>query len=87
MGILSTVFSVIMGIVSIIALIVFFRLASDIKETKEYVAKIQKYLKGYAMHNDIGIFYKCPDCDRTFEARRIGENICYHCKDKKKVST
>ena len=86
MVILSSVFSVILGIVSIIALIVFFKLASNIKETTESVAKIERYLKGYAMHNDIGIFYKCPDCDRIFEARRIGDNTCYRCKEKKKVS-
>ena len=68
--------AVITVIVSIIALIVFFTMSSNIAAMQKDIRQIEKYIRGYAKENGYGILYTCSTCKKTFEGKQAK---CPHC--------
>jgi len=71
--------SIISGIISFIALIVFFVMASGIGSMKRDMAKIRKFVDAYSKETGIGMSFKCAACNKTFVGK---QETCPHCQAK-----
>jgi hypothetical protein len=72
--------SVLTGIVGIIALIVFFVMATALANISRNIKNINRFITGWGNEYGYSIIYKCKNCNKSYQGR---QPKCPHCGDVK----
>jgi rubrerythrin len=73
-------FGVLAGIISFIALIVFFVMAAALANISRNIKNINRFITGWGSENAYGIVYRCKNCNKSYPGR---QPVCPHCGDVK----
>jgi rubrerythrin len=76
----SDLFSIVLGIVGFITMIVFFVMAVALGNISHSVRNTNRIISAWSKETGIGLIYKCSKCKKSYEGRKT---VCPHCGDPK----